>query len=187
MKHFLEQPITGNQVYILSTSKTLILCRVVKMSTTVKADTAILDFATKTYHASFEKLKGVENLLFSVTLESIPVSMMQASLARGGNSLGLNPSDGPLVVILFYTSWNSPDDDYLVYEVNKQALRDIESESENKGVASSFRYMNYSFTHQDPIAGYGLQSQAHLRAASAKYDPDGFFQASNSGAFKLGR
>lgn len=162
----------------------LTITRVVKMSTTVKADKAILELAVKAYHTAFQNLKGVENLLFSVTFEPLPVALMKASSARGGNSLGLDPSDGPLVVILLYTSWDSADNDDLVYEANKQALSDIDDEAQRRDVASAFRYMNYS-SDQDPIAAYGLQSQARLQDVSAKYDPDRFFQNHMAGPFKL--
>ncbi|KAK6214106.1 hypothetical protein LQW54_004708 [Pestalotiopsis sp. IQ-011] len=159
--------------------------RVSKMSTTVKSDIAILEFAVKTYHTAFQNLKGVGNLLFSVTFEPLPVTLMKASVAGGGNSLGLDPSNGPLVVILFYTSWDSADDDEIVFKLNKQALSEIDEEAQRRGVASSFRCLNYSFSHQDPIAGYGPQSQARLQYVSAKYDPDRFFQNHMAGPFKL--
>ncbi|RYP61823.1 hypothetical protein DL771_009989 [Monosporascus sp. 5C6A] len=159
--------------------------RVVKMSTTVKADTEILKYAVKTYHASFEKLKGVENLLFSITFEPVPISLIEQSISRGGNSLGLKASDGPLVVVLFYTSWESPSDDKKVYEVNKEALGTIDSEAQSKKVSAAYRYLNYTFTHQDPISSYGPESKAHLQAVSTKYDPEGFFQTAGVGPFKL--
>ncbi|RYP26836.1 hypothetical protein DL768_011554 [Monosporascus sp. mg162] len=159
--------------------------RVVKMSTTVKADTKILEYAVETYHASFKKLKGVENLLFSITFEPVPVSLIEHSISRGGNSLGLKASDGPLVVVLFYTSWDSPSDDEKVYEVNKEALETIDSEAQSKEVSTAYRYLNYTFTHQDPISSYGPESKAHLQAVSAKYDPEGFFQTAGVGPFKL--
>ncbi|RYO88963.1 hypothetical protein DL764_008653 [Monosporascus ibericus] len=149
--------------------------RVVKMSTSVKADTEILEYAVKTYHASFEKLKGVKNLLFSISFEPVPVSLIEQSISRGGNSLGLKTSDGPLVVVLFYTSWDSPSDDKIVYEVNKEALETIDSEAQRKKVSAAYRYLNYTLTHQDPISSYGSESKTHLQAVSAKYDPEGFF------------
>ncbi|KAK7743428.1 hypothetical protein SLS62_010572 [Diatrype stigma] len=159
--------------------------RVVKMSTTVKADVRILQYAVQTYHESFEKLKGVTNLLFSITFEPLPVSLIEQSIARGGNSLGLKPADGPLVVVLFYTSWDSPDDDKNVYDVNTESLENIDREAQGNKVSASYRYLNYSFPHQDPISSYGPESRAHLLAVSAKYDPEGFFQAAGVGPFKL--
>jgi hypothetical protein len=155
------------------------------MTTTVKADISILEYAVETFHESFKKLKDINNLLFSLTFEPIPVSMIEQSNARGQNALGLKPSDGPLVVVLFYTSWDDARDTENVYEVNKKALQRIEAEAERKNVAASYRYLNYAYTHQDPINSYGSESKARLQAVSAKYDPEGFFQAAGAGPFKL--
>lgn len=155
------------------------------MTTTVKADVSILEHAVSTYRAAFERLKDVENLLFSLTFEPIPVSLMEQSSARGGNSLGLNPAEGPLVVVLLYTAWDNASDDEKVYAVNKKALEKIDQEARSRNVSASYRYLNYSFTHQDPISSYGKDSKAQLQAVSARYDPEGFFQSVVAGPFKL--
>jgi hypothetical protein len=175
----------GSMPMLFAGIKALITTRVVKMSTTVRADTSILEYAVETYQAAFEKLKGVKNLIFSITFEPLPVSLMGQSIARGGNALGLKPSDGPLVVVLFYSSWDSSSDDETIYTVNKEALVRIEKEAESRSVLASYLYMKYAFTHQDPIGSHGAESQAHLQAVSAKYDPEGFFLAAGAGPFKL--
>ena len=155
------------------------------MSTTVKADTAIFEYTVKVYHAAFDRLEGVANLLFSMTFEPIPVSTMENSISRGGNSMGLKPENGPVVVVLFYTSWDSASDDELVYNVNRDALASIEKEAQSNDVSSSYRYLNYAFPHQDPFGSYGPEAKAELLRVSAKYDPDGFFQSAGAGPFKL--
>lgn len=99
------------------------------MSTSVKADVNTLEYTVQAYRAAFEKLKGVENILFFITFEPIPVSMIESSVSRGGNSLGLMPEDGPVVVVLLYTSWENETDDERVYGVNKDTLASIEEEA----------------------------------------------------------
>ncbi|KAI0842313.1 FAD-binding domain-containing protein [Hypoxylon sp. FL0890] len=159
--------------------------RVVKMATTVKADVGILEYAVDKYRVSFEKLKEVKNLLFSITFEPLPISMLEQSIARGRNSLGLKPSDGPLVIVMFYTSWDSPSDDKKVYDANRNALEDIDNEAQRRSASVSYRYLNYASPHQDPISSYGPESKAYLQAVSARYDPDGFFQTGGAGPHKL--
>ncbi|KAI0141879.1 hypothetical protein GGR57DRAFT_519853 [Xylariaceae sp. FL1272] len=159
--------------------------RVVKMSTTVKADAEMLDYTVETFMTAFAKLKDVGNLIFSISFEAIPVSLIKQSIARGGNSLGLQPSDGPLVVVLLYTSWDKVDDDAKVYEANHEALRTIEDKAKADGKFSPYVYMNYAFKHQDPIASYGLDVRSNLQAVSARYDPDGLFQNAGVGPWKL--
>jgi hypothetical protein len=47
------------------------------MSTTVKADASVLEFAVKEFNTALGKLKNIENLIFSITFEPIPVSMIE--------------------------------------------------------------------------------------------------------------
>ncbi|KAF2821095.1 FAD-binding domain-containing protein [Ophiobolus disseminans] len=135
--------------------------RVVKMTRTVKTDTSILEYAAKAFRESFKQLKHMNNILFSVTFEPIPISMIEQSNARGQNALGLKPSDGPLI--------------------------QIDAEPEGKNVAASYRYLNYAFTYQDAIVSYGSDSKDRLRGVSATCDLDGFFQAVGADPFKLSK
>ena len=156
-----------------------------KTSTTVKADSGILEFTGAQYHAALRKLKEVTNILFSITFEAIPTSLIEQSVAKGGNATGLKPLDGPLIVILFYSSWDSSGDDDKVFAANKEVLAAIEKESQSKGLFAPLVYLNYAWEHQDPISGYGEDSKLRLQAVSKKYDPDGFFQVAGAGPFKL--
>jgi hypothetical protein len=166
---------------------TLIEIRVAKLSTTVKADTGILEYAVQTYRKFFEEIEDVANILFSITLELIPVQLISQSIARGGNATGLTPSDGPLVVVLFYVSYDNQADDEKVIGVAKQALQVIEEEARNRGVYHPWLYLNYAFPHQDPIGSYGVESQVQLQKVGKKYDPEGFFQTAGAGLFKLNK
>ncbi len=145
----------------------------------------ILNFAVEMYHKSFEEVKEVPGLTFSMTFEPIPASMIAQSRARGGNSFGLEPSDGPLVVILLYNSWASASDDSRIYEVNRTTLDAIDNEAQRSGLGSSYRYLNYASESQDPIGSYGINSNVHLRSVREKYDPEGFFQIIGGWPFKL--
>lgn len=158
-----------------------------KTSTTVKADTKILEYAIEAYHAAFEKLKGVENLLFSITFEALPGSLMERSIVKGGNSLGLNPSDSPVVVVLFYTSWDKPNDDRKVYDVNKEALENIDNEAKNRDVSAIYRYSSYTSPEKALFGSFGPESKRYLKTITTKYDPDGFFQITGAGPFKLSK
>lgn len=155
------------------------------MTTTVKANQSILEFAVKEFNTALGKLKEIKNLLFSLTFEPIPVSMIEQSNARGANAIDLKPSDGPLVVILLYTSWDERIETDRVYKVNQEAFGNIEKEAKAKSVLATYRYLNYAFPHQDAIGSYGDASKTKLREVSAKYDPEGFFQSAGAWPFKL--
>lgn len=45
--------------------------------------------------------------------------------------------------------------------------------------------MNYDDKDQNPLESYGPENVAKIRAAAAKYDPDGIFQTLVPGGFKI--
>jgi hypothetical protein len=155
------------------------------MTTTVTADAGIFAFAVREFNTALEKLKDINNVLFSITFEPIPVSMIEQSNARGANVINLGKSDGPLVVILLYTSWDDASETDRVYKINQGVLGNVEKEAKAKSVSATYRYLNYAFPHQDAIASYGDASKTKLREVSAKYDPDGYFQTVGAWPFKL--
>ena len=105
---------------------------------------------------------------------------------RGGNAFGLDPSDGPLVVVLLYTSWDERESDEMVFKASKDALQSIDKEAAAKGVSSAYSYLNYAFPgFNDPVASYGSAQQVFLQEVGKKYDPEGFFQTAGVGPFKL--
>ncbi|PSN73621.1 FAD-binding domain-containing protein [Corynespora cassiicola Philippines] len=156
-----------------------------KFTTTVKADVSILEYAVQTYRLFFKKIKRIANIPFSITFEPIPVQLISQSIARSGNAMGLKPSDGPLVIILFYASWDSAEEDENVIEVAKEALEKIETEAKSMNVHHPWLYLNYAFPHQDPIGSYGAENRAQLQAVGKKYDPECFFQLVCAEPFKL--
>jgi hypothetical protein len=113
--------------------------------------------------------------------------MIEQSAKRGGNSLGIKPSDAPLVVVLLYASWDDAKDDEKAYGTTLEAIGAIDEEAARKNVASPYRYLNYAVKEQDPFSSYGPESKAHLLAVSRKFDPDGLFQTVGASPFKLGR
>ena len=186
MKALVEQLLTGKcSSFDVLSFTVLIKSRVAKLSTTVKADTSILEFGVQTYRSSFEEIKDVAKILFSITFELIPAQLISQSFARGGNATGLTPSDGPLVVILFYVSYDEPADDERVLGAAKKALQEIEKEAKNRNLYHPWLYLNYAFPHQNPYASYGRECQAQLQEISRKFDPDGLFQTAGKGLFKL--
>lgn len=155
------------------------------MNITVKADVATLQAAADIYTGGLGPVKPVEGLTASFTLQPYPVSLMEQSEATGGNSLGLKSSDGPLVSILLLTYWQNRSDDDAVIAFMKEALDKMKQDAESRGQLLPFVYMNYAWTHQDPINSYGAENKKKLQHASKKYDPEGLFQKSCPGGFKL--
>lgn len=155
------------------------------MNTTVKADSATLIAASEKYIAALDPLKKCEGITASLTLQPYPVSLLEKCVSGGGNSLGLAPSDGPLVSVLLLTWWKSKDDDEKIISSLRSVLDTIDKDAEDRGTAVPFKYMNYAHDFQDPINSYGEENKAKLQEVSKKYDPEGLFQKGVPGGFKL--
>lgn len=155
------------------------------MNTTIKADVSTLLAATEIYTKAIEPLKPIEGLVCSFTLQPYALSLLEQSVAKGGNSLGITPADGPLVSILLLTYWKNKSDDAQILEVLKGALEKIQEVAVEKGTKVDYTYMNYSFIWQDPVGSYGKENVKKLREVSRKFDPEGLFQKGVPGGFKL--
>ncbi|KAH6664563.1 hypothetical protein B0J14DRAFT_607259 [Halenospora varia] len=155
------------------------------MNITVKADFATLQAGSNIYTAGLDPIKTVENGMFSLTLQPYPVSLLEKSGLSGGNSLGLDVADGPLVSVLLLSYWKNKSDDDAVLGFMNTALEKIKQDAALRNQLIPYVYMNYAFSNQDPIDSYGQKNKKKLQRASKKYDPDGVFQKGCPGGFKL--
>ncbi|KAL4887626.1 FAD-binding domain-containing protein [Aspergillus karnatakaensis] len=152
---------------------------------TVKADAATLKAAADIYTAALEPIKALDGLVCSLTLQPYPLSLLQKSATLGGNSLGLSIHDGPLVSLLLLNYWRNEEDDRRILDLMDKTAKDIEAEASRRNQLVPFKYLNYAFETQDPIASYGEQSVEMLKEVSRKYDPERLFQKYVPGGFKV--
>ncbi|KAK8043757.1 FAD-binding domain-containing protein [Apiospora phragmitis] len=122
--------------------------------------------------SSLEPIKPCEGLIGSLKLQPHARSLLEASAAKGGNSLGLSPDGGPLVSVLLLTYWSNKSDDANVVEAMEAILGTIKSRAAARDLL-------------DPIGSYGEENKAELRRFSERYDPQGVFQKGVPGGFKL--
>ncbi|PQE14054.1 oxidoreductase FAD-binding protein [Rutstroemia sp. NJR-2017a BBW] len=155
------------------------------MNTVVKADNATLQAASSIYTTAIQNITSTPGLICSLTLQPYPVSLLEKSVANGGNSLGLSPADGPLVSILLLTYWQNESDDTTVLGTMRDALENIKAESVARNTAADYIFMNYASGFQDPIGSYGAENKKKMQDVSRKYDPAGLFQKGVPGGFKL--
>ncbi|KAJ0116703.1 FAD-binding domain-containing protein [Diaporthe amygdali] len=155
------------------------------MNTTVKADVATLKAASEAYLAALEPLKQCEGITCSLTLQPYSTSLLEKSASQGGNVLGLDAIEGPLVSILALTWWKNKADDEKIVGTFRKVIETIDQDAASRGTAVPFKYMNYAWDFQDPIGSYGEENKAFLQRVSKTYDPEGFFQKAVPGGFKL--
>lgn len=151
------------------------------MTTTLKADAGILNFSLDEFYKAQEEIKDIPGLVYAATYEPYPISLLEA----GHNSLGIDPEEGPLVLLLLYASWKDSNDDERVLGETKANLEAIVKAAKETGKGSKYVYMNYAYPDQDPISSYGEEQKRKLQEVSKKYDPEGYFQKAVHGGFKL--
>ncbi|RYO85530.1 hypothetical protein DL764_009155 [Monosporascus ibericus] len=155
------------------------------MNVTVKAHVDTLLSGAEIWRAALDPVKNCEGLICSYTLQPYPKSLLEVSMTKGGNSLGLDPSLGPVVTIALLMYWTSKSDDEVILGAFRTATEKIKQDSMAKGQAVDHIYMNYSFTFQDPIGSYGAENTDKMRRVSKRVDPDGVFQKGVPGGWKL--
>ena len=164
----------------------VILHRQLYTTLTIKNDLSLLQQVFRLWKASANStITSVRGINYSLTMQPLPPAITSKSALTGGNSLGLDPAKGPLVLLQLPIWWEDTSDDVLIETVSRNLVNDIDNEAKARGLHSDFIYLNYATKGQDPIAGYGIESIQNLSAASYKYDPSRMFQRQVPGGFKL--
>ncbi|KAI1355543.1 FAD-binding domain-containing protein [Xylaria sp. FL0043] len=158
--------------------------RCVYMNLTVKADVATLQTAVDVYTEAIVPVKPCKGITCSLTFQPYPVSLLQQSVVKGDNSLGLDPSV-PAISVLLLTYWDEKSDDELITGTMRSALESIRERTTQMGTALDYVYLGYAADFQDPISSYGSANKKGLQDISRKYDPSGLFQKGVPGGFKL--
>lgn len=156
-------------------------------------------FSTGTYHNSATMMKkvfeiandtihdlnSVHGLKYSLSFQPEPTILLQKSKSTGGDSLGLDSTEGPLFNFLLTVTWDRASDDAIINQKAKELHARSDEAAKRLGVSDKRLYLNYAAKWQDPIAGYGKDVVARLQATSKKYGPTGVFQNLVPGGFKL--
>ena len=144
------------------------------------------DLANETIQTAGDAgIKDVTGLVFSLTFQPLPQTITSKAAASGGNSLGLDTSDGDLVIVHSTVQWELPADDARVHAAVQKLFAKADAASKRGSTFNPYLYLNYAAVWQKPIDGYGAQSQRNLQSVSQKYDPRGLFQQQVPGGFKL--
>ena len=139
---------------------------------------SILQEVHALWNSTVDSIRNVNGIQYILIFQRVPAVV-------SGNSLGLEASEGPLVLCLLSINWIQPGDDDHINNVAKTLISRIEQSTKAARLFHRFKYLNYAANFQDPISSYGAVSQANLRQVSKKYDPTGVFQAGVPGGFKL--
>lgn len=113
---------------------------------TVKADVSTLQSAADLYTAGIAPIQSSgAGLVASFSLSPYPLSLLEQSSNKGGNSLGLNLEEtGPVVFVLVLAHWSDQSDDETVGETIKGILESIRNVAGGKKTDVQFIFLNYA-------------------------------------------
>ncbi|WPG99208.1 Hypothetical protein R9X50_00201900 [Acrodontium crateriforme] len=114
-----------------------------------------------------------------------PTIITTKAAGKGGNSLGLDGSEGNVFNFLLSASWSLASDSDLMDKAVKKIINAAKIKAEGLGLYKKYIYLNYAAEWQDPIDGYGASVKARLQSVGRKYDPLGIFHKQVPGGFKL--
>lgn len=90
-------------------------------------------------------------------------------------------------VFLAFPSWTNAADDALFNDAINSHINEINSFAASVGKSNPWIYTNYADKVQNPLAGYGADNVAKIKAVAAKYDPNAVFQNLMPGGFKVSK
>jgi len=160
-----------------------------------KNDARIIDYAVDRFDELVEDLKGnlpAESGWHTVCMfQPLTEAIVRAGAERGGNVMGLDEyveAHGNGVMFLILAGLHGEREEREILRPKMKAyLDDVDAYARSIGVAWDWLYVNYADRLQDPMKTLGEKALAKMRAASAKYDPDGVFQKLRQTGFRLPR
>jgi hypothetical protein len=119
--------------------------------------------------------------------QAIPTIFSKHSVERGGNVLGLDKEDRNAVMLLFDIAVKTADEEAIARPLLRSYGEQMQNFATEKGGLVNWQFMNYADAYQDPLASYGSENVAKIRAAAKRVDPEGIFQTKAPGGFKISR
>ncbi|OBT68146.1 hypothetical protein VE03_01616 [Pseudogymnoascus sp. 23342-1-I1] len=129
------------------------------------------------------------NSNFSTLVELQPVTntMVDNSVKRGGNILGLERvvKDGPVLMWLVALTVDTEENQNAILPIAREFVDAINKAEKEAGHWIDWIYLNYAWKDEAPYSHYGKDNIKLLHTVSKKYDHNGVFQKLRQTGFKL--
>lgn len=119
--------------------------------------------------------------------QPLPTFFAKHSADRGGNVLGLDKVAENGILWLATLAVKGPERAAVAQEKMTAWVAAVEAYAKSIDRLIDFKYLNYADPSQDPMASYGAENLAKIKAAAEKYDPKGVFQSRVLGGFKISK
>jgi hypothetical protein len=147
----------------------------------VALDEQFAQWIAEYFFSVISDLASPVGLVFQVITEPMLEKMSRA----GGNALGLDVADGPILLLHILSMWDDAASDETIHQFINDFFNTVALEARRRGLHRDFIYMNYASAFQDVISSYGAINKAKLKSIALKYDPREVYQTLQPGYFKL--
>lgn len=168
--------------------------RILNNTITVKMDFDLLNVLVDLWYSSVNTIQQrVSGLMYSLVFQPLSVGMLEASCRSAPsqppatNSQGLDPKEGPLIVLEIFMTWTNIEDDEFVEKAGCQYLADARSLARHMGLDHRYIFPNYAWPTEEVMKSFGDERLTILRRTAQKWDPEGFFQSQFVGGFKINK
>lgn len=155
-------------------------------------DKRILEFVDDKQIEYIERMKAAApgaDFSILVQFQAVTQNIVEHSLERGGNVLGLehvvSPDEPSALMWLIAVTCDTEENQAKIHPLSVEYRDAVDAYATELGINKGWRFLNYALGDQDPIASYGEESVAFVRAAAQKYDPEGVFQKLRGSGFKI--
>ncbi|KAF9876582.1 FAD binding domain-containing protein [Colletotrichum karsti] len=153
-------------------------------------DVRILNFIDEKLKEYAPKMKAAApESDFNVLIQFQPVtqSIVQHSAKSGGNVLGLEDvvADGPTLMWLIALTVDTEPNQEILLPYALQFRAAIDTYAKDLGLYKDWKYTNYAWGDQDPLATHGYKNFDFMSEVAEQYDPEGVFQNLRRTGFKL--
>ncbi|KAI0107965.1 FAD-binding domain-containing protein [Hypoxylon sp. NC0597] len=123
-------------------------------------------------------LSDVEGLATYAVYQPVSKQYLQASKAKGGNVLGLDPDiDGTFIAGIILSMWEKAEDDAAVLKFSQTTAQQVREQTEALGLYNKFIYLGDSAQGQLPFGSYADgKNLPKLKAIRDRYDPEHFLE-----------
>ncbi|KAL8708934.1 MAG: hypothetical protein Q9220_006266 [cf. Caloplaca sp. 1 TL-2023] len=152
---------------------------------TFKNSADLQDKILELFQKEMEGIKDAVGILPALVMQPITKPMIKLFGKRGGNALGIEEGDGPLILMNLAIMWTSKSDDDRIIAAADRVINGSVKMAKDMRLDYKYIYQNYASLKQSVFAGYGPDNQQRLIRISKQYDPDQIFQNLQPGYFKL--
>ncbi|KAH6974024.1 FAD binding domain-containing protein [Ilyonectria destructans] len=150
----------------------------------------VMDLINQAQIEYVEKMKEAapdSDFVLHVQVQPVTRSIVDHSIAKGGNVLGLEDivADGPGIMWLVEFTVDTLETQEQILPLCLEFRDAINRIADENGAQKNWDFLNYANGDQDPISTYGAKNVAFLQSVSAKYDRRQVFQRLRKTGFKL--